>query len=156
MTNMEQRINAMCAVMVADTIEERKKAVADLKLLMQNKEVNPKDAEYLIREMFMEMGVPDHLIGYDYAVAAIRYVADDRNMLQTISTGLYPTLAAEFNATAPRIERGIRHLISETMDRGNKRVIDRYFGTLINSESLKITNGEFIARMANLVKQRMR
>ena len=61
-----------------------------------------------------------------------------------------------FDTTASRVERAIRHLIEVTWSRGDLEVLNRYFGNTLSPEKGKPTNGEFIARMANVVKQRMR
>ena len=52
--------------------------------------------------------------------------------------------------------RSIRHLIEVTWSRGDLDVLDKYFGNTISASRGKPTNGEFIARMANVIKLRMR
>ena len=69
---------------------------------------------------------------------------------------LYPRLAATFNSTAARVERSIRHLVEVTWTRGDLTILDRYFGNTISPDKGKPTNGEFIARIANVVRERLR
>ena len=114
------------------------------------------DPEYLIRELLLELGAPDHLVGHPYVVQAILLVVQDRTYIDSITFGLYPQLAARFDTTASRVERAIRHLVEVTWSRGDMDVLVRYFGNTVSPEKGKPTNGEFVARLANIVKLRMK
>ena len=70
--------------------------------------------------------------------------------------GLYPQPAARFDTTAARVERAIRHLVEVTWSRGDLKVLERYFGNTVSPEKGKPTNGECIARLANVVKEKMK
>lgn len=156
MSNLEMKINAMCAVLTAETFEERDKAMADLKQAMAEK-IQPDDIlDGIVRDLFLEFSVPDHLIGYNYAVLAVKMAVEDVKWVNNITFGLYPHVAVAFDTTSSRVERAIRLLIEKTIDRGNQELITKHFGSYINPDSGKVANGEFIARMANLVKQKMR
>lgn len=155
MSNLEMRINAICNVLVAEGEPERKAAVEELKQAMTLPADKP-DVDGTIRDLFMELGVPDHLIGYEYAIYAIKLAVEDRNMLNNIVHRLMPTVALEFATTTSRAERVIRHLTQETLGRGNRTALDKYIGNLVNPETNKIPNSEFIGRMANIVKQKLR
>lgn len=76
--------------------------------------------------------------------------------INTITFGLYPQIAAKFDTTASRVERGIRHLIEVTWTRADMDIFCGYFGNTVSPDRGKPTNGEFIARIANVVRQRMR
>ena len=114
------------------------------------------DPEYLIRELLLELGAPDHLVGHPYTVQAILLVVQDRTYIDSITFGLYPQLAAKFDTTAARVERAIRHLVEVTWTRGDWDVLGRYFGNTVSPDRGKPTNGEFIARLTNIVRQQMR
>jgi two-component system response regulator (stage 0 sporulation protein A) len=58
----------------------------------------------------------------------------------------------EFDTTPARVERAIRHLIEVTWARGDLDILEKYFGNTVSASRGKPTNGEFIARMANVVK----
>ena len=70
--------------------------------------------------------------------------------------GLYPQIAAKFDTTASRVERGIRYLIEVTWTRADMDILCGYFGNTVSPDRGKPTNGEFIAQIANVVRQRMR
>ena len=110
------------------------------------------EPEYQIRRILLELGAPDHLAGHPYAVRAIELVIGNRLYINSITFGLYPQLAVEFDTTAARVERAIRHLIEVTWARGDLDTLEKYFGNTISASRGKPTNGEFIARLANVVK----
>ena len=156
MSNLEMRINAMCAVLVAETAEDRNKAVEDLKQAMAAKENKNDYVEGIIQDLFLEFGIPDHLKGYAYLVRAVQLAVENVKWVNNITFGLYPKLALEYETTPSRVERAIRNTITGTFDRGNQEMITNHFGSYINPDSGKVANSEFIARMANLVKHRLR
>ena len=76
--------------------------------------------------------------------------------INNITFGLYPQIAAKFDTTASRVERGIRPLIEVTWTRADMDILCGYFGNTVSPDRGKPTNSEFIARIANVVRQRMR
>lgn len=152
MSNMEMKINAMCAVLTAETFEERDKAMHDLKCAMQQKQHS---VEEIVRDLFLEIGVPENLIGYEYAISAVKKAVEDVSYINNITFGLYPAIAADFSTTPSRAERAIRNLVEKTFDRQNGKMTE-YFGDYINVKSGKVCNSEFISRMANICKKKMR
>lgn len=53
------------------------------------------------------------------------------------------------------MERAIRHAIEVAGDRGDLDTLQRFFGNTVSNTKGKPTNSEFIARIANVVRQRM-
>ena len=109
-----------------------------------------------IRQFLLELGAPDHLVGHPYVVEAILMSLENRMYIDNITFGLYPQLAAKFDTTASRVERAIRHLIEVTWTRGDLDILNRYFGNTVSPDKGKPTNGEFIARMVNIVRQKIK
>ena len=81
---------------------------------------------------------------------------ENRYYINNITFGLYPQIAAKFDTTASRVERGIRHLIEVTWIRGDMDVLCGYFGNTVSPDRGKPTNGEFIARLSNIVREQLR
>lgn len=157
MSNLEKKIDALMRLCTAEQETERRKAKEEVLLFLRGGNAGTCcDPEYWIREILLELGAPDHLVGHPYVVQAILLVTGDRMYIDNITFGLYPQLAAQFDTTAARVERAIRHLIEVTWTRGDVDVLNRYFGNTISMDKGKPTNGEFIARISNVVKQRMR
>lgn len=157
MSNLEKKIDALMRLCTAEQESDRRKAKEEvLRYLARTSTCVSSDPEFWVREILLELGAPDHLVGHPYVVQAILLVIGDRVYIDNITFGLYPQLAAHFDTTAARVERAIRHLIEVTWTRGDLDVLNKYFGNTISMDKGKPTNGEFIARISNVVKQRMR
>ena len=158
MSILEKQVDALMRLCTAEKESDRAQVREEVRRMLENRKVGRanSDPEYLIRELLLELGAPDHLVGHPYTVQAILLVVQDRTYIDSITFGLYPQLAVIFDTTASRVERAIRHLIEVTWARGDWHTLTRYFGNTVSAEKGKPTNGEFIARMSNVVKQRLR
>ena len=158
MSILELQVDALMRLCTAEKESDRAKVRCEVRKLMEQKRpgFGSTDPEYLTRQLLLELGAPDHLQGHPYVVEGILLVVEDRTYIDSITFGLYPQLAVKFDTTASRVERAIRHLIEVTWARGDWTTLNRYFGGTINPEKGKPTNGEFIARLSNVVKQRMK
>lgn len=151
MKDLEKRVEAMMRLCVAENERDRSALREEIRnYLVHN--LRRAEPEQEIRRILLELGAPDHLVGHPYVIRAILLVIEDRLYINNITFGLYPQLAVEFDTTPARVERAIRHLIEVTWNRGDLDILDRYFGNTISASRGKPTNGEFIARMANVVK----
>ena len=154
---LEMQVEALMRLCTAQDEKAKEQARAEvLHLLRGRKAEVTEDPETLIRQILLELGAPDHLLGHPYVIQAVLLVIHDRMYINNITFGLYPQLAARFDTTAARVERAIRHLIEVTWSRGDMDVLARYFGNTVSPDKGKPTNGEFIARLSNIVKLRMK
>lgn len=103
-----------------------------------------------------QIGVPAHIKGYQYLRTSIILCINDSEMLGSVTKILYPTVAKQYNTTASRVERAIRHAIEVAWDRGDVDVLSSYFGYTIQAQRGKPTNSEFIAMIADKLKLSMR
>lgn len=158
MSILELQVAALARLCTAEKESERTRAKEELRRLMENggHASVQSDPEYLIRQILLELGAPDHLVGHPYVIQGILLAVEDRMYINNITFLLYPKLAVCFDTTASRVERAIRHLIEVTWARGDMDVLERYFGNTISADRGKPTNGEFIARIANVVRQRLK
>ena len=156
MSDLENKLNALASYLLTDDPGQKKRARDELRRLMAGGIATPKDPDSIVRSLLLEMGAPDHLVGHPFTVYAILLVVEDRKWIDNITFGLYPKVAAQFDTTASRVERAIRHLIEVMFARGDVDVLYSYFGNTISAEKAKPTNGEFLARLAAIVKQRMK
>ncbi len=153
MTIMEQQVNALMRLCTAADEVTRKEAQEEIRYLLRGRRSGgPSDPEELVRKILLELGAPDHLLGHDYVIQAVLLVIHDKMYINNITYGLYPQLAARFDTTAARVERAIRHLVEVTWARGDWDVIVKYFGNTVRPDRGKPTNGEFVARVANVVR----
>ena len=155
MSHLEQQVAALVRLCTAEKEADRQRARSEVMALLCQTTQGP-DTEAMIREILLELGAPDNLLGHPYMVEAILLVVEDRTYIDNVMFGLYPQVAAKFDTTAARVERALRHLLEVTFTRGDWEVLAKYFGNTISPDKGKPTNSEFIARIANVVKQRMR
>lgn len=140
--------------------EEQMKAEA-LKLLQEHeafKLTQPKssDLEIRVSEIIHEIGVPAHIKGYHYLRSAILRATQDMSMIDAITKELYPGIAREFNTTASRVERAIRHAIEIAWDRGDIETLQHWFGWTVSITKGKPTNSEFIALVSDKLRLEMK
>lgn len=156
MSNLEKKVEAMMRLCVTENEKDRDRLREEIRHYLSQLSPGAMDPEQEIRRILLELGAPDHLVGHPYVIRAILLVMGDRLYINNITFGLYPQLAVEFDTTPARVERAIRHLIEVTWCRGDLEILDKYFGNTISASRGKPTNGEFIARMANVVRANMR
>lgn len=158
MSELEIKVNAMARMLLATDSTEAKTARQKLMSLMESGSAAQikLTAEDHIMEILMEIGVPDHLIGHRYLKDDILSVIEDPNRLNKVVYSLYPAIAKLHGSNVSRVERAMRTAIEAAFDRADYDVICKYFGNTINANKGKPTNSEFIARIANIVKMRMK
>jgi two-component system response regulator (stage 0 sporulation protein A) len=105
-----------------------------------------------VTRLIHEVGVPAHIKGYQYLRDAIQMCVRDMDMLNSITKILYPEIAKNYNTTASRVERAIRHAIEVAWNRCNPESVEELFGYTINSCKGKPTNSEFIAMIADRIR----
>ena len=121
MSILEKQVDALMRLGTAEKESDRARGREEVLRMLENRKGGRanSDPEYLIRELLLELGAPDHLVGHPYTVQAILLVVQDRTSIDSITFGLYPQLAVIFDTTASRVERAIRHLIEVTWARGD-------------------------------------
>lgn len=154
MDKLTKQVNTLIRLCTAEKESERQTLRSELLRLMGPEA--PTDPEDMIRGILLELGAPENLLGHPYMVEAILLVVSDRTYIDNVTFGLYPQVAAHFDTTAARVERAMRHLLEVTWTRGDMDVLQRYFGNTVSAWKAKPTNSEFIARIANIVKRRLK
>ena len=108
-----------------------------------------KSIDERIANMFLTIGMPAHIKGYQFLREAVKMVMDSPDMINRITKELYPGIAHRFNTTSSKVERAIRHAIEVAWSRGRIDIINQVFGSNVCSLDSKPTNGEFIALVAD-------
>ena len=152
MTKLEKTVEALRRCVPQAAFD---KAMAEI-----NAEEGPtkpvsKDPDDIIRDLLVELGVPDHLKGHKFIVEALRYTVKHSDSIPSVSKELYPAVAKTFRDTPSRVERAIRHAIEVAWERCDWDVLSKYFGNTVSSLKGRPTNGEFLSRAANVIRQRM-
>jgi two-component system response regulator (stage 0 sporulation protein A) len=115
-------------------------------------EYYPRNLENDVTNIIHEIGVPAHIKGYQYLRDAIIMAIENREVINSITKVLYPTIAKMNMTTPSRVERAIRHAIEVAWSRGKMDTINELFGYTIHTGKGKPTNSEFIA----LISDKMR
>ena len=99
--------------------------------------------------LFLTIGIPAHIKGYQYLRCGIKMVIDQPDMINRITKELYPSIAKHFGTSASKVERAIRHAIEVAWNRGRVETLNKAFGCRVCTPEDKPTNGEFIAMLAD-------
>ncbi len=105
--------------------------------------------EERIANLFLTVGIPAHIKGYQYLREAVRITIENPDVMGRITKELYPGIARRFGTTSSKVERAIRHAIEVAWNRGRIEALDEAFGRNVCSLDDKPTNGEFIALVAD-------
>ena len=116
-----------------------------------HKPLDPTSLEIIVTDIIHQIGVPAHIKGYHYLREAIISSVNDREMLESVTKILYPTVAKKFSTTSSRVERAIRHAIEIAWDRGDIDTLNSFFGYTVNTGKGKPTNSEFIALITDKI-----
>lgn len=111
--------------------------------------VTSKTLDEKITGIFLVVGIPAHIKGYQFLRSAIKIAIKNPDIINCITKELYPSVAKEFDTTASKVERAIRHAIDVAWNRGKIENLNKVFGVQIYNKNDKPTNGEFIALIAD-------
>jgi len=111
--------------------------------------VKNKNMDERITNIFITVGIPAHIKGYQFLREAIKMAIDNPDIINSITKRLYPCVAERFATSPSKVERAIRHAIEVAWNRGKIENINTLFGVRVYSHNEKPTNGEFIALVAD-------
>ena len=113
------------------------------------RKIKNKALEEKITNIFITVGIPAHIKGYQFLREAIKMAIDNPEIINSITKKLYPSIAERFDTSASKVERAIRHAIEVAWNRGKIENINNIFGLKIYNRNEKPTNGELIALIAD-------
>ena len=102
-----------------------------------------------VANLFLSIGIPAHVKGYQYLREAVRMVMEDHSVINRITKELYPGIARRYGTSSSKVERAMRHAIEVAWNRGRLENTNQMLGVKLFSERDKPTNGEFIALIAD-------
>ena len=118
-------------------------------LEIPNTKSRNKELEERITNIFLTVGIPAHIKGYQFLREAIMMAVNKPEIINSITKELYPSIAVKFNTSSSKVERAIRHAIEVAWNRGKIENINNVFGLKVYSSNEKPTNGEFIALVSD-------
>lgn len=111
----------------------------------------PPEKRALAEHALDEIGVPEHC-GREYLLRAAEMVWADARLLRSLTTRVYPAIAEQTHSDARRVERAVRHVIDVAWRVGDLEAQERLFGETIDAKRGNPTNGEMIARIADILR----
>ncbi len=141
----------MIKPVMAELLVKRAKSLLESQpnSLTIEKNVNTRAIEEKLSNIFITIGIPAHIKGYQFLREAIKLAMKEPSIINSITGELYPSIASQFSTSASKVERAIRHAIEVAWNRGKIENINSIFGLQIYSANDKPTNGEFIALVAD-------
>lgn len=117
-------------------------------------EASDESADEQITNLFLTLGIPAHIKGYQYLREAVRMVLQDHSLTGRITKELYPGVAQRFNTTPSKVERAMRHAIEVAWNRGRLDAANRMYGYRVFEKQDRPSNGEFISCVAEKIGMR--
>jgi two-component system response regulator (stage 0 sporulation protein A) len=151
MRTLEQKVDILVRYCAAESEQARRYYHADLQSILTSGE--RMDARRSIDRALSDLGIPDHLLGYAYLQAAIDLAVRQPEAAYAVTGCVYPAVAMRYSTTAQLVERAIRHAVERGWSRCDESMREMYFGGKLRPGRRKPTNAEFIARIANVVRQ---
>ena len=146
--SLEMRIKDVLTPEIPVRVKEYKNNNVE-ELFNYSTKTKSKYIEEKITNIFITVGIPAHIKGYQFLREAILMAIDNPEIINSITKQLYPTIANKFETTSSKVERAIRHAIEVAWNRGKIENINNVFGIKVYSSQEKPTNGEFIALVAD-------
>ena len=109
--------------------------------------------EAWVDSVFLELGIPQNVKGYDYLMAAVLLATDEPELIQAMTKELYPRVADLFNTTESRVERAMRHALELAWNNSDPETLYNLFGYTVGATKGRLTNSNFIATMANKLRR---
>lgn len=111
----------------------------------------PPEKRALAERMLAEIGVPEHC-GREYLLRAAEMIWADARLLRSLTTRVYPAIAEQNRTDARHVERAVHHVIDVAWRGGDLEAQERLFGETIDAKRGNPTNGEMIARIADILR----
>lgn len=80
------------------------------------------------KKLLYKLGIYSYFVGHHYLLYGISLIQQDSTYLFSITTRLYPTIAAHFGKGKAAVESGIRNSIERFWLSGNRRLFYRMIG----------------------------
>ena len=144
--NYELLESRLLDILKDDFLEKKNETIAPINNANKPKS---KQLDERITNIFITVGIPAHIKGYQFLREAIKMAIDTPDIINSITKRLYPSIASKFDTSASKVERAIRHAIEVAWNRGKIENINNLFGIRVYGNNEKPTNGEFIALVAD-------
>ncbi|NDO46803.1 sporulation transcription factor Spo0A [Clostridium sp. MD294] len=119
------------------------------KINLNFEEQKRNELETVISKLLNKMGITASIKGYHFIRKGVMMVIENEDAILSMTKGLYPDIAKEYNTTAGKVERAMRHAIETAWKRTGKEIYSELAGY---SPIEKPTNSQFIAIMSEYLR----
>lgn len=114
-----------------------------------------KKIDYEITKLFIDIGIPANLKGYNYLKTAIIECIYNHHQIDFMTKELYPLIGLKYDCSGMSVERSMRTAIRVAVERGNEKTLDSLFGHTISIYKDNPTNSEFISIIAEKLRLKL-
>lgn len=115
---------------------------------------NQMDAEDMVSQILIEIGVNARNSGYQYLQEAITYAVYTPTATKCLVKELYPHVGEVFGISGPAAERAMRTAITNAVDKFGFEHVARTMG-LQTHPCRTLTTSEFISTIAGIVRRKI-
>jgi len=151
MSTLEQKVDVLLRFCMAKTEAERSACYGDLRQV-QSAASEQIQIYTCTERVLMELGISDKLKGFVYLQTAIAIILGEPDAAYAITTVVYPRVAKVHKTVPPAVERCIRHAIEWGWLRCDSYTQEKYFANQVDPLRGKPTNGQFLIRVAHVVR----
>lgn len=108
--------------------------------------------EMVVTEIIQSMNIPSHFKGFLYLRNAILMAIEEPELINNVTTKLYPMIAERYKTTKHRVERSMRFAIETAWNKGNLELLHSLFGYCVDDSKGKPTNASFIAKISDKLR----
>jgi len=120
----------------------------DMMPLLPRKPIR-KQPKYFIQELLHKIGAPAHLQGSQYLQTAFLVIVEDGKYRSgDLMNRIYPAVAKHHDTKPQHVERSIRYMADQMMEKGRDLIITNYLSIPRVTPGKRITNGELLAALA--------
>lgn len=101
-----------------------------------------------LKNILLSAGIPASIKGFRFIQTAVELVKNDPEMIEHITTKLYPSIAATHDTTSSKVECAIRHAVLVASNNGGLLKLNTMLGIDIFKKGETTTNSAFIALLA--------
>lgn len=158
MTDLEMKVEALIGCVDPDTyarVLENVKSKLSRNRSYRTDTPSAQEVQKAARAVLTDIGMPAHIVGYRHCVTALRLLVEEPDLLRAVTKELYPAVAQIHRTSGQRVSRDILHAVECTWSRGDIGILERYWGSSVNPYMGRPTNREFLAKCAELLRERL-
>ena len=87
-----------------NVLKKRVNDILDEEVIVESKQMASKEIEEKITNIFITVGIPAHIKGYQFLREAIKLSMGNPEIINSITKKLYPSIAEKFDTSASKLK----------------------------------------------------